>query len=314
MPQFRPLPKFDEVEVAEQTEAQPIDTTDAFPTLSPHTTGHVPVLLLSGSQCTCVTEQLAVLASKPPTTAKRPSLTSALQVTLSAPDATKPLVVIHAEAKRKKAPKIPAKHMSLRLRHTLVICATLVVLFGMLISLSPLSDGANGKGFFQDFNSWLHSMQNALGIQMQGHTITKADLNANLPFMNIPDSPYVPFAEQDAINAGISPIYFVRQIAQESGFNPKAVSVTNAQGIAQFEPGTAAGLGINPWDPIQALQGAALLMSRYNQKYGGNYAMALGAYNAGTGNIQAAVNACGANWLNCAPAQTRDYVYRIMGI
>jgi transglycosylase-like protein with SLT domain len=313
MQQFRPLPKFDKVEVAEPAEAQPVATTDAIPTLASQTTGHTPVLLLSGSQRMPVTDQLAALANKP--ASAHSSLANVLQRTLGSASTSKRVVVIHAESKRKrkKASQAPARHMSLRLRHALVIFATLVVLLGFMISLSPLSDGANGLNFFSDFSTWIHSVQTAFGIQVQGHTFTKADLNANLPFMNIPDSPYLLIAEQDAIDAGISPVYFVRQITQESGFNPKAVSVTNAQGIAQFEPGTAAGLGINAWDPVQALRGAAQLMARYSQKYGG-YAQALAAYNAGSGGLLAAEKACGANWLNCTPAQTRDYVHRIMGL
>src|SRR5439155_27143456 len=72
---------------------------------------------------------------------------------------------------------------------------------------------------------------------------------------------FVTLARQDASNAGISPDIFVRQINQESGFNPSAVSPAGAIGIAQFEPSTAAALGINPWDPVQSLQGAARLMA-----------------------------------------------------
>jgi soluble lytic murein transglycosylase-like protein len=132
--------------------------------------------------------------------------------------------------------------------------------------------------------------------------------------MILPKSKYIAIAQQDAINAGISPVYFVRQINQESGFNPYAVSPAGAEGIAQFEPGTAAGLGINPWDPIQALQGAAKLMASYNKKYDGNYAMALAAYNGGSGTVAYAVNTCGANWMNCLPNETRHYIYVIMGI
>lgn len=309
MPQFRSLPKLEEPERAALVE----ETGEMLPARAPHTTARVPVLLLSGPQRTPATEQLAALASKPIPTSEHPSLLNALQTSLNPARAAKRPFVIHAETKRKKKSNAPARHMSLRLRHAIVISVTLVVLFGLMVSLSPLSDGANGRSFFQNFSSWIQSVQSAFGIPAQGYTVTKADLNANLPFMNIPDSPYVSLAEQDAFDAHISPIYFVRQINQESGFNPNAVSVTNAQGIAQFEPGTAAGLGINPLDPAQALRGAAQLMFRYSQKYGG-YAKALAAYNAGSANLLNAVNACGANWLSCTPAQTRDYVHRIMGL
>src|SRR4051812_23123025 len=98
----------------------------------------------------------------------------------------------------------------------------------------------------------------------------------------IPQSPYVPLAQAAAIEAGLSPQLFVRQIQVESGFNPAAVSPAGAVGIAQFLPSTAAGLGIDPWNPQQALVGAARLMASYVQQYQGDEAKALAAYNAGT--------------------------------
>src|ERR1019366_647231 len=124
-------------------------------------------------------------------------------------------------------------------------------------------------------------------------------------------SAYVAIAEQDATANGISPTYFVRQIQIESGFNPNAYSPAGAVGIAQFLPSTAAGLGINPYDPISALAGAARYMASYARQYNGNYAMALAAYNAGSGNVQYAVAAGGANWMNFLPAETRQYIYNI---
>src|SRR5262249_7815317 len=71
-------------------------------------------------------------------------------------------------------------------------------------------------------------------------------------------------------------------------FNPDGsikVSPAGARGIAQFMPATAAGLGINPDDPAQAIDGAARLMAQHVQRYGGDYAKALAAYNAGPGKV-----------------------------
>ncbi len=121
----------------------------------------------------------------------------------------------------------------------------------------------------------------------------------------------IALARADALAAGIPPDLFVKQINQESGFQTHETSSTGAQGIAQFEPGTAAGLGINPWNPHSALMGAAQLMARYDQKYG-DYAKALAAYNGGSGNVEAAIANCGAAWLSCEPAQTQAYVQKIM--
>ncbi len=100
----------------------------------------------------------------------------------------------------------------------------------------------------------------------QQQPVTENNNNPVPPPVNLPKSQYIAIAQQDAANAGISPDYFVRQINQESGFNPNAYSPAGAEGIAQFEPGTAAGLGINPWNPVQALQAAAHMMANYNQQ------------------------------------------------
>ncbi len=124
---------------------------------------------------------------------------------------------------------------------------------------------------------------------------------------------YVGLARQAALNAGINPDAFVRQIQQESGFNPDATSSAGAVGIAQFMPGTAASMGVNPYDPASALNGAARMMASQAAQFGGNYAMALAAYNAGAGAVQGAVARGGGNWLSYMPAETQNYVHTIMG-
>jgi len=122
---------------------------------------------------------------------------------------------------------------------------------------------------------------------------------------------YHALARQDAIDNGIDPDLFERQINQESGFNPNAVSPMGAIGIAQFEPDTARGLGIDPWNPVDALKGAAQLMASYNRKYG-DYRKSLAAYNGGSSKL----NYCLANyadWLSCMPDETQRYVAAIGG-
>src|SRR3954463_4190758 len=79
---------------------------------------------------------------------------------------------------------------------------------------------------------------------------------------------------------GIDPAIFLRQIAQESGWNPNARSSAGALGIAQFMPATARGFGINPLNPVQALDAAARYDAQLVHKYG-SVARALSAYNSG---------------------------------
>ncbi|MEO7022166.1 MAG: lytic transglycosylase domain-containing protein [Ktedonobacteraceae bacterium] len=124
---------------------------------------------------------------------------------------------------------------------------------------------------------------------------------------------YVGVARQAASAAGISPDLFVRQIQQESGFNPGASSPAGAVGIAQFMPATAAAMGVNPYDPTSALYGGARLMGQLSGQFGGNYGMALAAYNGGPGAVQNAISAGGGNWMGFLPTESRNYVNIIMG-
>jgi Transglycosylase SLT domain len=213
--------------------------------------------------------------------------------------------------------------MSSRLRHGIILFAIFFIGIITLLSLAPLDNGQSALPIVNGITNWVRAEQSSW--QFQAHldaestatasTSTNTQSVAAPPPMSLPKSVYIAIAQQDAIDAGISPDYFVRQINQESGFNPNAVSPAGAVGIAQFLPSTAAGLGINPWDPKQALSGAAQFMAGYARNYGGDYAKALAAYNAGSGTVQYAVNACGAaNWMNCLPGETRNYISVIMGI
>lgn len=112
---------------------------------------------------------------------------------------------------------------------------------------------------------------------------------------------YRAIARQAAQRYGLDPHVFERQINAESGFNPNAGSGAGAVGIAQFMPATAKGLGIDPRDPTQALNGAAKLMAGYVKKYGG-YENALRAYNAGEGAVKA----------SHGYAETNAYVAKIL--
>jgi soluble lytic murein transglycosylase-like protein len=90
----------------------------------------------------------------------------------------------------------------------------------------------------------------------------------------------------------------------ESGFNPRAVSPAGAQGLMQLMPGTAKGLGVNPFDPAQAVDGAARILSGNLQKFG-SLDKALAAYNAGPGAVQ--------KYGGVPPyAETQGYVRRIL--
>lgn len=134
----------------------------------------------------------------------------------------------------------------------------------------------------------------------------------NLPPTSDPNEQYAGKAVFDASAVGIPPAWYAEQIERESGYNPKALSPAGAEGIAQFMPATAAGQGIDPWNPVQSLQGAALLMMGYVKRFDGDYAAALATYNAGEVPVDQCKRARSATWLACMSPPVRDYVVEIL--
>ena len=96
---------------------------------------------------------------------------------------------------------------------------------------------------------------------------------------------YVSTIEQAAGDNGIPASLLAALVSHESGFDPTAVSSAGAEGIAQFMPATAAGMGIDPNDPTEAINAAAKLLGSYSTRFG-SYADALAAYNAGPSAVE----------------------------
>lgn len=73
---------------------------------------------------------------------------------------------------------------------------------------------------------------------------------------------------------------FLKLIAQESGWDPQAVSPKGAVGLAQLMPDTADHLGVDINDPEANLEGGARYLKMMFDRFG-SWKLALAAYNAG---------------------------------
>lgn len=115
-------------------------------------------------------------------------------------------------------------------------------------------------------------------------------------------------ARAAAAKHGLDPVMFEAQIAQESGYDQAVVqgkrkSSAGAVGIAQFMPKTAKALGVDPLDPIAALDASATYLATLTKKFGSEDLGRL-AYNWGEGNVAKYLRNPEAKAI---PKEARDY-------
>lgn len=122
-------------------------------------------------------------------------------------------------------------------------------------------------------------------IPSGGSTVEGMTLPSGTTSRVAPGTPYGEIFQAAAAKYGVDANLLAAVARQESGFNPKAVSGAGAQGIMQLMPATARGLGVsNPFDPAQAIDGAARLLKSLQSEFG-RTDLALAAYNAGPGAV-----------------------------
>ncbi|HJP92895.1 MAG TPA: lytic transglycosylase domain-containing protein [Pyrinomonadaceae bacterium] len=93
---------------------------------------------------------------------------------------------------------------------------------------------------------------------------------------------------KEAARYNIDPNLVVAIVWQESRFRSDAVSEKNARGLMQLMPETAAKFNVRaPHDRQESIRGGVAYLVWLLDRFNGNVALALAAYNAGPGSVEA---------------------------
>jgi peptidoglycan DL-endopeptidase CwlO len=116
--------------------------------------------------------------------------------------------------------------------------------------------------------------------------------------------PYANLFTSAAGRHGVDASLLAAVASVESNFDAGAVSPAGAQGLMQFMPDTARGLGVSALDPASAVDGAARYLKQLTGQFGSTE-LALAAYNAGPGTVS--------RYGGIPPyAETQNYVRNVM--
>jgi hypothetical protein len=136
---------------------------------------------------------------------------------------------------------------------------------------------------------------------------------AQVSSASIPAPATMPGAYTEIINTacnrhGVDPALVHAIVKVESDFNPYALSSKGAMGLMQLMPQTAMDMNVrNTYNPHENIDGGVKYLRYLIDRYEGNLALALAAYNAGETSVK--------KWGTIPPfPETQNYVQRILGL
>jgi soluble lytic murein transglycosylase-like protein len=104
----------------------------------------------------------------------------------------------------------------------------------------------------------------------------------------MPEEDIVPLVKDAAAAQNLSAILIRAVIRRESASLWCAVSDKGAVGLMQLMPDTATQFGVDPYDPKQNIQAGSKYLKQLMTRYKDDTSLALAAYNAGPGVVDAA--------------------------
>jgi soluble lytic murein transglycosylase-like protein len=126
-----------------------------------------------------------------------------------------------------------------------------------------------------------------LGVEaMENGGSTK--FSTNITSSPTPPAWLLPIFAQASVKYDLPESLLLAIAAQESHFDPFALSPAGAQGLMQLMPGTAAQYSVTaPYNAAQSIMGGAAYLADLRAQFSGNVPLMLAAYNAGSANVTA---------------------------
>jgi soluble lytic murein transglycosylase-like protein len=123
----------------------------------------------------------------------------------------------------------------------------------------------------------------------------------------VPDTPFGELIFEGARRHRLNPALVAAVVDAESAFDPEAVSRKGARGLMQLMPATAQRFGVSQdqlFDPERNLEAGTRYLAFLSQRFHGDLARILAAYNAGEQSVE--------RYRGVPPfRETRDYIRRV---
>jgi soluble lytic murein transglycosylase-like protein len=179
---------------------------------------------------------------------------------------------------------------------SLALPAILIGAMALTMPVAAFAEGLNLSNSTRNRASLLQSQMSLLDGRLARQYEGSSRLKPNAAKASKEDGPlpsfrgkyrgeYLEAAREAARAHDVPEDLFLRLVQQESGWNPYAVSVKGATGLAQLMPGTADMLGVDISNPKSNLKGGARYLRMMYDKFG-SWRLALAAYNAGPGAVE----------------------------
>lgn len=162
---------------------------------------------------------------------------------------------------------------------------------GALAEIDPDRRSAEEAAMLEEIAAWLEPADDGLPLRevirerRESFDFFLSCQDEELLSARIVDMPFGSKIRETADRYSVDALLLASIIEVESGFDPRAVSHRGATGLMQVMPSTA-GTDADLYDPERNLEAGASYLNTLLERFEGDLALALAAYNAGPNNVR----------------------------